>query len=299
MRPATRAAFSVYTVPMAPIDIFDIAVFSVFMYGLIMLLKQTRALFVTYGIIIVSVVYAAALAFGLRLTAAALHLFFSVLLIGLVIIFQAELRRYFELIAIWTGAGGAGKKKPGSADIDRVAAVAARFAGEKIGMLVVFVGREAIGRHVKGGFVLGGKISEPILESIFDASSPGHDGAVVIEDGMIAKFGVHLPLSQDFGQIETYGTRHSAGLGIAEVSDALAVIVSEEKGTMTVARDGKLAAAKTEAELRSVIASFLREKHGARKSALMRSVVSDIPEKALAVLLSVAAWFIVVFPHAK
>lgn len=280
--------------------VFDILLFSVFVYGLIMLLKQTRALFVVYGIIIVSFVYGAAEFFDFPLTAAALNLFFSVFLVGIVIIFQAELRRYFEIIAIALSPSAKNMAtKPRAEDIDCVARVAERFAKEKTGMLVVFAGRESLGRHLSGGFDLYGKISEPLLESIFDASSPGHDGALVIEGKTITKFGVHLPLSQDFGQIEIYGTRHSAGLGIAEVSDALAVIVSEEKGTISVARDGSLKSIKSGADLRLAIAGFLREKHAKQRFFPFAGTVQNIPEKTLAVLLAVAAWFIVVFPHAK
>ncbi len=282
------------------IDILDIGLSSFLTYGLIMLLKQTRSLFVVYGIIVVSVVYAAANTFGLRLSAAALNLFFSVFLLGLVIIFQAELRRYFEMIAIWIGAGGASmKKRPGTGIVECVVRVAERFSKEKIGMIVVFTGREAIGRHLSGGFSLEGKISEPLLESIFDASSPGHDGALVIAGGLIAKFGVHLPLSQDFGQIESYGTRHSAGLGIAEVSDVLAVIVSEEKGTISVARDGRLAVMASAEELKQAIGEFMRDKYDPKKIELRKSLVANLPEKVLAVLLSAAAWFIVIFPYAR
>ncbi len=278
--------------------VFDILLFSVFVYGLIMLLKQTRALFVVYGIIIVSFTYGAAQLFGFTLTSAALNLFFSVFFVGMVILFQAELRRYFEIIAIaLTPAAKNIGKKAVVEDIDRVVRVAERFAKEKIGMLVVFAGREAIGRHLSGGFDLHGKISEPLLESIFDASSPGHDGALVIEGKTITKFGVHLPLSQDFGQIEIYGTRHSAGLGIAEVSDALAVIVSEEKGTMSVAQGGILKTVKSGAELRTAIAAFLRERSAKKKFFLLHGTMDNIPEKILAVLLAVAAWLIVVFPH--
>jgi len=278
--------------------VFDILLFSVFVYGLIMLLKQTRALFVVYGIIVVSFVYGAAQVFGFTLTAGALNLFFSVFLIGMVILFQAELRRYFEIIAISLSptAKNMGKRQTVE-DVDRVVRVAERFAKEKTGMLVVFAGREAIGRHLSGGFDLYGKISEPLLESIFDASSPGHDGALVIEGKTITKFGVHLPLSQDFGQIEIYGTRHSAGLGIAEVSDALAVIVSEEKGTMSVAEGGVLKTVKSAADLRAAINAFLREKYAKKKLFPFRGGVVNVPEKILAVLLAVAAWLIVVFPH--
>lgn len=282
---------------MSPVDILDILLFSVFVYGIIMLLKQTRALFVVYGIIIVSVVYAASGRFGFQLTEAALNLFFSVFLLGLVIIFQAELRRYFEMVAIWTGAAGSdAKKKLGGSDMERLARVAERFAAEKVGMLIVVTGREDIGRHITGGFALGGKISEPLLESIFDASSPGHDGALIITKGSVAKFGVHLPLSQDFGQIEIYGTRHSAGLGIAEVSDALAVVVSEEKGTISVARDGRLTPVKSGDELLLKLKAFVAEKHGTKRSAWKAVIASDPFEKILAVLLAGAAWFITVFP---
>jgi uncharacterized protein (TIGR00159 family) len=278
--------------------LFDILLFSVFVYGLIMLLKQTRALFVVYGIIIVSFVYGAAQLFDFPLTAQALNLFFSVFLIGIVILFQAELRRYFEIIAITLSPTVKNMgKKPAVEDVDRVVRVAERFAKEKTGMLVVFAGSESLGRHLSGGFDLYGKISEPLLESIFDASSPGHDGALVIEGKTITKFGVHLPLSQDFGQIEIYGTRHSAGLGIAEVSDALAVIVSEEKGTISVARDGVLKSVKSGVDLRAVINSFLREKYAKKRFFPLSGTVKNIPEKVLAVLLAVAAWFIVVFPH--
>ncbi len=278
--------------------LFDIFIFSFFVYGLIMLLKQTRALFIVYGIIIVSFVYGAAKIFDFPLTAQALNLFFSVFLIGIVILFQSELRRYFEIIAIILSptAKNIGKK-PVTEDIDRVVRVAERFAKEKTGMLVVFAGRESLGRHLSGGFDLYGKISEPLLESIFDASSPGHDGALIIEGKTITKFGVHLPLSQDFGQIEIYGTRHSAGLGIAEVSDALAVIVSEEKGTISVARDGTLKAVKSGADLRTTISGFLREKHAKKIFFPLSGAVKNIPEKVLAVLLAVVAWFILVFPH--
>lgn len=282
---------------MGIIDIADILLFSVFVYGIIMLLKQTRSLFVVYGIIIVSAIYGVAQIFHFRLTSAGLSLFASVFLVGLIILFQEELRRYFEMIATNLAAGAAnGKAKPKKEDVESIVRVASRFSKEKVGMLLVFTGREAIGRHVQGGFPLNGKISEPILESIFDASSPGHDGAVIVENGMIVKFGAHLPLSQDFAQIEAYGTRHSAGLGIAEVSDALAAIVSEEKGTISVARDGALRAVKDDGDLRLAIQSFLREKHGKPKGAMFRGFAGNIPEKILAVLLAGVAWVVLVVP---
>jgi uncharacterized protein (TIGR00159 family) len=283
---------------MSVIAVADIIVFSFLAYGIIRLLQQTRAVFVVLGIAIICALYAVAQWFGLTLTVASLNLFFSVFFIGLVIIFQAELRRYFEMVALWSGSWRGRAKRPGGAAYaEAVIAVAERCAAEKTGMLAVFSGNESIARHCGGGFALNGIVSEPILESIFDASSPGHDGAVIIENGGISKFGVHLLLSKDFKQIETYGTRHSAGLGIAEVSDALAVVVSEEKGTISIAKNGVLTNVSAE-RLRDEIRLFLREKFGKRKRAF-ESIYAHIPEKALAVLIAVAAWFAFAWPYVE
>lgn len=285
---------------MTLIDAIDIAILSFFVYGLIILLKETKSLFAVLGIGIMAMVYAIAEFLNLRLTVAAFHFFFSVLLIGIVIIFQAELRRYFEMIAVW---GGGWRKRRAvrikKGYIEDIILVAERFAREKVGMLLVFAGQESLFRHVQGGFDLNGKISEPILESIFDASSPGHDGAVIIEGGTIVKFGVHLPLSKDFGQIEMYGTRHSAGLGIAEVSDALAVIVSEEKGTISVARSGILHSIADSSELRKAIGGFVHDTFGKKPFAPTHGLFANLEEKIIALAISTIAWFILLWPYAR
>ncbi len=289
-----------YTQRMTLIDVVDIALFSFFVYGLIILLKETKSLFAVFGIGIVVSVYAIAEFFNLRLTVTAFHFFVSVLLIGVVIIFQAELRRYFELIAVWGGGLRTRRVRTVRTEyIENIVSVAERFAREKVGMLLVFAGRESVLRHTQGGFDLNGTISEPILESIFDASSPGHDGAVIIEGDSIMKFGVHLPLSKDFGQIDMYGTRHSAGLGIAEVSDALAVIVSEEKGSISVARNGALRAIADAHALREAIEHFIHNKFGVKPLAAARGAFIHGKEKIAAILISAIAWFILIWPHAR
>src|SRR6185437_5267675 len=92
----------------------------------------------------------------------------------------------------------------------------------------------------RGGIELDGKLSAPVLTSIFDPHSPGHDGAVVLEGDRIRRFATHLPLSANFQQLGRTGTRHSAALGLSEVTDALSIVVSEEQGTIAVARNGRL-----------------------------------------------------------
>src|SRR4029077_8268814 len=95
-------------------------------------------------------------------------------------------------------------------------------------------------RELRGGMELGGKLSEPLLKSIFDPHSPGHDGAVIVENDRISRFAAHLPLSNDFGQLAHVGTRHGAALGRAELSDALCIVVSEDRATISLPREARL-----------------------------------------------------------
>ena len=100
--------------------------------------------------------------------------------------------------------------------------------------------REPIDSHVEGGIPLDGRLSEPLLLSIFDPSSPGHDGAVILRGAQLERFAVHLPLSANRAALGPGGTRHAAALGLSERCDATCIVVSEERGTVSIARDGAI-----------------------------------------------------------
>jgi hypothetical protein len=169
------------------------------------------------------------------------------------------------------------------------------LAAARRGALIVLPGREPIDRHVEGGIVLGGVVSEPLLLSLFDPNSAGHDGAVVIEGGVVACFGAHLPLSADFAQLGTRGTRHAAALGLAELCDALTIVVSEERGSVCVAHTGRLVELKAPAELKRVIGEFASPSGAARGHAdrwlVLRRNGRDL---LVAVAISLALWAAVV-----
>jgi uncharacterized protein (TIGR00159 family) len=220
------------------LDVADVAVVAVLLWSGIALLRRTRARLALIGFAILGGVYLVARQIGLKVTAGILQGFFAVFVIVVVVVFQDDLRRFFEQIGSWGLRRRPRALPPGVADI--LVRTATALAGSRIGALLVLPGRDDLERHLDGGIELGGRLSEPILLSLFDASSPGHDGAVVVRGDRIERFAAHLPLSSDHAQLGPGGTRHAAALGLAERSDALCVVVSEERGTVSVACQGRL-----------------------------------------------------------
>ncbi len=140
-----------------------------------------------------------------------------------------------------------------------------QLAHDKTGALIVFPGRESIERQLEGGYRLHGEVSEPLLFSIFDKTSPGHDGATIIEGNKVKKFAVHLPLAERMEEVRRFGLRHRAALGLSERSDALIIVVSEERGTISVARSGNLREIKSEEELEGRLVDFYAKKFPRRQ----------------------------------
>ena len=268
---------------------------AVLLYTAIAFLKQTRAAFIIRGIFILATIYILARYFDLQLTAWLFQGFFAIFLIIIVVIFQEELRQIFERIAVWSLVPTAAPSLRSDA-ADVLIGTVADLAKEKIGALIVVEGKDPTARHVMGGIELEGKISEPLLKSIFDPHSPGHDGAVIIKNEQIARFAAHLPLSKDFRQLVRVGTRHGAALGLAELSDALCIVVSEERGNISLARDGQLRQVENLQELASLLQRFLREKYPASEQrGLSFSLVrQNWLAKLVTFSLAVGLWYVLV-----
>jgi diadenylate cyclase len=160
----------------------------------------------------------------------------QVALIGLVVIFQPEIRKVFERAASLRGRG---RGRDYTDLIMVVVDTAFSLAGRKRGALFVMPGKEPVERWLSGGVDLNAIPTFPLIMSIFDPNSPGHDGALIIDRGRLTQFGVRLPLSKTDNLSEDFGTRHHAAMGLSEVSDSLVVVVSEESGIITTFRDGK------------------------------------------------------------
>ncbi|MEN6621430.1 MAG: diadenylate cyclase, partial [Smithella sp.] len=222
-------------------DILDIFIIAAMIFALLTWFKIRASRFVLIGITFLGVIYIAARFFQLYLTTIVLQSFFAILLFVLVVIFQEDLRGFFEKLAM---LGNIHKKfQPlsiweGTAEI--IIQTVVDLAKKNIGALIVLQGDDPLDRHINGGTPLDGVVSGPLLESIFDPHSTGHDGAVIINADRIIKFGCHLPLSMNTARYGNLGLRHTAALGMAERSDAMCIVVSEEKGSISLAHEEKL-----------------------------------------------------------
>lgn len=159
-----------------------------------------------------------------------------VALVALIVIFQPELRKIFERAASLhrQRRSGSGNGLAGTLGEAMFA-----LAADRMGAIIVLPGRESIAEWVHGGQPLDAQPSVTLLQSIFETRSPGHDGAVIVEHGRLVSLGVRLPMSQSGHLPETYGTRHHAAAGLTEATDALAVVVSEERGTVMLFSGGR------------------------------------------------------------
>ena len=272
-------------------DIVDILMIAVMIYGLLIWFKKTASRFVLVGIVLLGIVYMLSRFFQLYMTAVILQSVFAVIIFALIVIFQEELKRFFERLALW---GRIRKKAYGSFeehDAEIIAQSVRDLSRKRIGALIVLQGEEPLERHIQGGTRLEGILSQPLLESIFDPTSMGHDGAVIIDQGRILRFGAHLPLSSNVQEFGNLGLRHTAALGLSERSDAICIVVSEERGTISVARDQELRILDNAAKLKVVLDDFYEKKLPRKKTRpFFLWFKENLAEKVTAILLACLIW---------
>jgi diadenylate cyclase len=274
-------------------DLVDIVVVAVLFYGIVGWLRFARSRFVLTGAAALLGLYLLARAIDLRLTLFLFEAGVTVALVALVVVFQEDIRRTFERFA--TGRLLAfGRSRTVAHDVvDTLVGATSTMARQHTGALIVLRGREPLERHLSDGVPLEGRLSEQLLFSIFDPSSPGHDGALIIENGIASRFGVHLPLSTTSADARL-GTRHTAALGLAERSDALVIVVSEERGSVSVVQDGHLSQLESTAELEQRITGFLAGvMPEGRVPWYRRWFARNLGSKTMSLVAACAAWAVI------
>ena len=280
-------------------DVIDVLVVSVIVYAGMSWFRRSRTRFVMLGIVTLVGVYVIARVLDLTLTLVLFQAGITVALVALVVIFQEEIRRAFERLGNPRTLRRQRSEEATQRWVDDLVSAVMTMARSRTGALIVFKGREPLDRHLRGGTVLDGRISEPLLLSIFDSSSLGHDGAVLIEDGWVRSFGRHLPLSTHIAGGEHFGTRHAAALGLSESSDALVLVVSEERGEISLASDGKLTRIDSASELGTRLRDFLGSVAPKVRASPVRTLTRNLAPKMLSLLIAVVTWIVVVGPQGE
>jgi diadenylate cyclase len=271
----------------------DVAIVTVTVFVLLRMLRSSRARLALAGMSVVGLIDLAARQIGLPLTAWFFQGLFLVSAVVLVLAFQDDLKRFFERLAVL----GFRRRSPPSEEgpLEDVVRASFGLAAARRGALIVLPGRDPLDTLLESGFPLEGAVSEPLLLSLFDPHSPGHDGAVVVESNRVRRFAVHLPLSSNFAKIGSHGTRHAAALGLSEQSDALCITVSEEHGTVIVARAGGLVQAGDPDALRRALRTFVDEARP-RPTVLpsAKRLLARLREWGVALAIAAGLWLLVV-----
>lgn len=242
------------------LDILDVAIVTVLFYKLYMFIRSTRAVTMFLGLLIIIGAGFLAEFLGLEGLNWIIGSLKTIWLIGFLIVFQPELRRALStlgqnpLVRPFVTRGEAGES------VDMLTHVIFQMAEARTGALILMLGQTGLKGVIETGTPLYAQLSEELILSIFQIKSPLHDGAVIIHRDQIVAAGCILPLTQDTRLSRTLGTRHRAAIGITEESDCEAIVVSEETGTVSYARAGRLKRHLTRETLSSTLAASLEHR---------------------------------------
>lgn len=230
-------------------DLLDVLIIAFLIYHLWGFINRSRAGQLAKGFVVVIVVYALAGLASLRTVLWLLENVLSVGVLSLVIIFQPEIRRVLEQMGqtdqwaakiFHTRHNDPSLRGKWHNAIIAICDAAERLSESQTGALIVLERRTNLSEIIRTGTPVNGEVNPEVLSTIFYEGTPLHDGAVVVEDGMIRAAACVLPLSNNLDLGKDMGTRHRAALGIAENSDAISIVVSEETGIISVGKNGVL-----------------------------------------------------------
>ena len=245
------------------LDILDIFLVAFILFQLYRLIRGTAAFSIFLGIFFIYVSWLIVRALKMELISALLGQVIGVGVIALIIVFQQELRRFLLVIGnrYLTGKRfplgrffSYVKHEPGSPkEVEQIVKACERMAMKRTGAIIVIGRKSTLNMFSEGGEILKAQISAELLETIFFKNTPLHDGAVLIEGGIILAARCPLPVTEQVTLPPRYGMRHRAAIGMSEHSDALIVVVSEESGYISVVENGDIRENVTSKELRNIL----------------------------------------------
>ena len=271
-------------------EVLDIAIVALAFYIILLFVKQTRSYFVLSVSLILIGLNIFSQDLNLTLTRSIFQPLSALTFVIIAIIFQREIRRFFRWIITGRQHFFGMDQVINKESSNELAEALLYMAQNKIGAIVVFPKRDELDDLLEGGQKLNGIITKEAILSLFDPGSPGHDGAIIIEHNQIKLFGAHLPLARNYN-FRKAGTRHRAATGITEDTDAITLVVSEERGVISVAREGNLERIKDENELRKILQELTGENNRVEnKNFWHYFFIRNASTKIISVTLAVALW---------
>ena len=244
------------------IDVIDIALLATLLFYVYRFVRERRAGKLAIGLGLLLVIYAAAVVLKMHAIGFLLQNIFQVGLLALVILFQPELRAALEKVGADPLRSIKSMTEPKeiaerTGVIENICIAAGDMSRDRTGALIVIERSTKLGDIMKTGVLIDATVSQNLIKNIFFNKAALHDGALIVSDYRIAAAGCFLPLTQNAQISKDKGTRHRAGVGMSEVSDAIVVIVSEETGEISLAIDGKLMGGQNYTTLRTQLIDML------------------------------------------
>jgi diadenylate cyclase len=242
-------------------DVLDIALVSFFLYRVLLLIRGTQAVQIVLGLLFLGLIGLFANLLNLRLLSWIFQNAAPAILIGVLVLFQPEIRRALDQFGRMRFLGRPVihyNAQMFNRMVDEVVRAAQRLAAARTGALIVFERETGLENYANSGIRINGELTAEFLQAIFFPNSPLHDGAAIIRGTQILAAGCLLPLAEDSSVRERIGTRHRAALGLSLQTDAVVLILSEESGQMAVAHEGKIMRNLDPDRLRQVLVSLLQ-----------------------------------------
>lgn len=238
------------------VDLIDIVLLTVFIYEMLVHMRQTRVSQTVKGIVILLLATWLSEVIGMRTIHALLSWLINAGPVLLIVLFQPEIRRILEELGnntVFDASARLQQVNNTELIIDELILALSHMARRRVGALIVIEKKIRLNDVIATGTRVDGMISQPLIENIFEPNTPLHDGAVVIRGDRVVSAACLLRLSDTTGVGRDLGTRHRAGLGVSEISDATVFIVSEETGIISMAEGGHLVRHLDEASLRQIL----------------------------------------------
>lgn len=273
-------------------DVADILIMTFLLYQLYCWFRRTRAMQVLLGLGVVSLIYFATRFLGLYMTSWILQELGTVLIVLIIVVFQAEIRQALYRFSLLRHLFDSRSDSPRN-QFQEIAETLFGLAAKRTGAILVFQRSESLSDLMFNGVPLDSEINPQILETIFTNGTPLHDGAALVRDGRLVMASCHLPLSVNPDIPQFFGTRHRAALGLSERTDAVVAVVSEERGEVSLAVAGELCRVANPGELIASLDELVRPARETARLTIRQRVFSNLLPKTAILLMVIVFWALI------